>query len=219
MPEENDQHRLRLTFGKRDTLRFIGHLDLAKTWERVLRRAGVPLVYSQGFNPQPKMQLAAALPLGISSDCELLDIWVHGGILLEGLPERLNAVSPPGLVTYRVEQVPLKAPALQTLVRSAEYLVTVEEVEGAELRRRIADLLGADHIERERRGKTYDLRPLIIALSPEGEQTFRAHLALSQEGTARPDELLAAMGLSPNLARCHRVAIHLQEGDATVMPE
>lgn len=219
MSEETTQHRLRITFGKRDTLRFVGHLDLAKTWERVLRRAGIPLVYSQGFNPQPKMQLASALPLGISSDCELLDIWVHGELPLEGLPERLNAVSPPGLVTYRVEPVPLKAPALQARVRSAEYLITVEEVDGAELRRRLAGLLEADRIERERHGKLYDLRPLIIALSPEGERSFRAHLVLSQAGTARPDELLAAMGLSPNLGRYHRVAIHLQEDGVTTATE
>ena len=214
MPEStNPQYRLRITFGKTDTLRFVGHLDLAKMWERVLRRAGMPLAYSQGFHPQPKIQLATALPLGISSDCELLDIWLQESVLLDDLPERLNAVSPSGLTTHDVKEVPLKAPALQTRTVSAEYRITMSETDAALLRQRIVDVLEEDRIERQRRGKTYNLRPLIIDLSLEEENTLRAHLALGQKGNARPDELLSAMGFSPNLVRCHRVAIHLQSQD------
>lgn len=215
MTTTETKSRLRITFGKLDSLRFVGHLDLAKTWERVLRRAEIPLMYSQGFNPQPKMQLAAALPLGISSECELLDIWLTERVPLEGLPGRLNAVSPPGLITYHVEEVPLKAPALQTQVVGAEYRITVDEVDRADLQKRIEEVLAQEQIERERRGKTYDLRPLILALIPEEGNTFRAHLSLGGQGTARPDELLAAMGLSPNMARCHRIALHLRQDDTS----
>ncbi len=205
------QYRVRITFGKNDALRFIGHLDLAKLWERVLRRAAIPLVYSQGFNPQPKMQLASALPLGISSDCELLDIWLAEPVAPEILPERLNAVSPPGLRTYRAETVPLKAPALQTLLLSADYRITLTAVEEPGLSQRIADLLRCERIERERRGKTYDLRPLILALEALDERSLRVRLSLGSEGTARPDELLDAMGLSYDRARCHREALNLTD--------
>jgi len=209
MLEQAAQYRVRITFGKNDALRFIGHLDLAKLWERVLRRAEMPLVYSQGFNPQPKMQLASALPLGISSDCELLDIWLLEPVALDELPERLNAVSPPGLRTYRTQEVPLRAPALQTLLHSADYRITLAAIEGWNLEQRIADVLAQGQIRRERRGKTYDLRPLVLALDLLDEHSFRVRLSLGAEGTARPDELLAAMGLPFDQARCHREALHM----------
>ena len=65
--------RVRITFSKQGALRFIGHLDLHRLWERAMRRANLPLTYSQGFHPQPKISLAAALPLGFSSRGEVLD--------------------------------------------------------------------------------------------------------------------------------------------------
>ena len=68
--------RLRIKFSKVGALRYIGHLDLHHIWQRSIRRAGLPLVYSQGFHPQPKIQLASALALGFSSQAEVLDIWI-----------------------------------------------------------------------------------------------------------------------------------------------
>lgn len=220
MVGSDTQQRLRITFEKKDTMRFVGHLDLAKTWERVLRRANVPLVYSQGFNPQPKIQFAAALPLGISSEDERLDVWLQMRVTPGEVAGRLNAVSPPGLVVRHVEEVPPQSPALQTQVSSAEYRITVEEDEitDRDLERRLVHLLAQEYVERERRGKVYDLRPLILDLRLEGQNRFRAHLTLGDRGTARPDELLAALGLTPNRARCHRLALHLQD-DAPPEPE
>jgi len=210
MTEPIAQCRFRITFSKDGPLRFIGHLDLAKTWERVLRRAGAPLVYSQGFNPQPKMQIAAALPLGVSSEGELLDIWVKEPISPDGLVGQLNAVSPAGLVTLRAEVVPLRTPALQTQTVAADYRIVTDEVDEEELRRRVDDLLAQERLDRERRGKSYNLRPLIFQLEVMAANELRARLALGEQGTARPDELLSALGLSLNRARCHRLRLHLR---------
>jgi len=69
-----NRQRLRITFAKGETLKYISHLDLARAWERALRRAGVPLAYSQGFNPRPKMAFAAALPVGYTATAEMVDI-------------------------------------------------------------------------------------------------------------------------------------------------
>src|SRR5258707_4321734 len=88
---ESTRMRIRITFAKQGALRYTGHLDLHKIWERTARRADLDLIYSQGFHPQPKMQLAAALPLGFSSRCELLDMRVGGEVDLAGLPERLQS--------------------------------------------------------------------------------------------------------------------------------
>ena len=74
--QANYVQRLRLEFAKTGPTRFIGHLDLAKALERSLNRAQIPLAYTQGYNPRPRMQLAAALPLGFTSECELADVWL-----------------------------------------------------------------------------------------------------------------------------------------------
>jgi len=209
MTEAQIQYRYRLTFAKIDSLRYIGHLDLAKTWERVFRRAQLPIVYSKGFNPQPKMQLASALPLGISSECELLDLWLEAPVPVEDLAERLDAVSPPGLRTRHVQEVEAKSPPLQTLLRSAEYLIEVDDPDAGDLAGRIQQVMGQTEIVRERRGKNYDLRPLILGLEARGDAVFWTELSLGSQGTGRPDELLAALGFDPNLARMRRVALNL----------
>ena len=83
--------RIQITFSKQGSLRYTGHLDLHKLWERAARRAELPLAYSQGFHPQPKMNIAAALPLGFSSRCEVLDMRLEKAIPLDGLVEKLPA--------------------------------------------------------------------------------------------------------------------------------
>jgi radical SAM-linked protein len=205
--------RLRITFGKIGSQKYVGHLDLFKTWERILRRAELSLLYSQGFNARPKMQLASALPLGITSECEILDIWLDHPLPTEGLAERLMTVSPPGLPIYRIEEVPPKSPALQTLVESGVYLMTPTEPlqanEVADLRRRVFDLMSQSEVMRSRRDKPYDLRPLIRALSVDDTGQIRAELSLSEQGTGRPDELLDALGLKLDAMAVHRVEIRL----------
>lgn len=210
MSDLSEPSRIRITFAKTDALRFVGHLDLAKTWERVLRRAQVSLVYSRGFNPQPKMQLATALPLGVSSECELLDMWLAEQTDLQTLPDLLNRVSPPGLRSLSAEMVPLKSPALQTLVESAEYLLAVDDPEDPVLNSRIDAFLKAEQVLRERKGKVYNLRALVHSVEHAVNGAFQARLATGDQGNARPDEFLDALGLDASRVRCHRTALHLR---------
>src|SRR5512136_2296878 len=117
--------RLRITFAKTAAMQYTGHLDLHKTWERTLRRARLPLAYSEGFNPHPKIQLGAALPLGFTSECELVDIWLEAPQDLAEARAALEAAAPPGLRLIDLEEIPLQTPTLQTQVVAAEYRVTV----------------------------------------------------------------------------------------------
>ncbi len=214
MSDQPQPQRLRIIFGKLGSQKYVGHLDLAKTWERILRRASLSLSYSQGFNARPKMQLATALPLGITSECEILDIWLEYPLPIEGLAERLVAVSPPGLPIYRIEEVPAKAPALQTLVESSVYLMTPRDpLDIADLRRRVFELMSQSELMRIRRDKPYNLRPLIYSLFVNDEGQIRAELALSAEGgTGRPDELIDALGLPENSMSIHRTEIRMRSG-------
>ncbi|MBI4631746.1 MAG: DUF2344 domain-containing protein [Chloroflexi bacterium] len=186
--------RLRLTFTKTDSLKYIGHLDLHRTLERTLRRAGLPLAYSQGFNPQPKMNLAEALPLGITSECEVMDVWLETRIDLEQAKKDLDRATPPGMRILSLNEVDERLPPLQTQVVAAEYRVTVSGGVTVDLDSRLRDLLSQPTLMRERRGKHYDLRPLIESLSVE-ENILVMKLSARDGATGRPDEVLKALGM------------------------
>lgn len=213
--------RIRITFLKQGALRYTGHLDLHKLWERAARRAELPLAYSQGFHPQPKMNMAAALPLGFSSRCEVMDMRLEQAIPLENLPTRLNETLPSGLQVVDVEQVDEGAPALQTQVLSAEYEVTLTEaVDRSELKSKVDSVLESTSLPRERRGKTYDLRPLIeeLTLTPSplssrergaGVRVFM-RLTAREGATGRPEEVLDVLGIAFEGTRIERTRLIFQ---------
>ncbi|MFO3797390.1 MAG: TIGR03936 family radical SAM-associated protein, partial [Anaerolineales bacterium] len=116
--------RLRILFAKQGPLRYVGHLDLQKIWERTIRRAGLPLAYSQGFHPQARLQIASALPLGFTSRAEIIDIFLTRPIELASLKERLQAASPSGLEILEIKEVEMNEPSLQSQLRAAEYAIT-----------------------------------------------------------------------------------------------
>ncbi|MEP7286678.1 MAG: TIGR03936 family radical SAM-associated protein [Chloroflexota bacterium] len=211
MTDQAPLQRLRITFGKLGSQKYIGHLDLAKTWERILRRAEIALAYSQGFNARPKLQLVAALPLGITSECELLDMWLERPIPLEGLAQQLTAVSPPGLPIFKIEEVPIKSPPLQMLIASAVYLITPHQsIDTVDLRQRTTALMNQTEILRTRRDKPYDLRSLLLALEVIAEGQIRAEMVHTDQGAGRPDELVDALGLTTSDAAVHRLQIKLR---------
>lgn len=203
--------RIRITFKKQGPLRYTGHLDLHKLWERAARRAELPLAYSQGFHPQPKMNMAAALPLGFSSRCEVLDMKLEHDIQLDDLPTRLNETLPSGLQVVAVEQVDERAPALQTQVASAEYQVHLTEpIDGSELKRKVASVMEATSLPRERRGKTYDLRPLIENLDAPGSDKIVMRLTAREGATGRPEEVLDVLGIPFEETRIERTLLIFQ---------
>ncbi len=203
--------RIRITFTKQGALRYTGHLDLHKLWERAARRAELPLAYSQGFHPQPKMNMAAALPLGFSSRCEVMDMKLEHDIPLEDLATRLNATLPSGLQVVEVQQVDERAPALQTQVASAEYEVTLTEpVDGSELKRKVDSVITATSLPRERRGKPYDLQPLIEELKLLSDDKIYMRLAARESATGRPEEVLDVLGIAFEGTRIERTRLIFQ---------
>ncbi len=200
--------RIRITFIKQGALRYTGHLDLHKLWERAARRADLPLAYSQGFHPQPKMNMAAALPLGFSSRCEVMDIKLEQDISLHDLPTRLNRTLPSGIQVVDVSQVDERAPALQTQVLSAEYEITLTEpVDRSELERKIESVIESKAIPRERRGKMYDLRPLIEELKLLSDGKIFMRLAAREGATGRPEEVLDVLGIAFEGTRVERTRL------------
>ncbi len=214
--QANYVQRIRLRFGKHGAARYISHLDLARAVERALNRSGLPVAYTQGYNPRPRVQFASALPLGFTSDCELADVWLHERVAPQQVQALLAPVMPPGLPLVGAVETPLEAPAMQAAIVEALYEVDAAGLlPGDELRRRVEALLAAETLVRERRGKAYDLRPLVLGLDlqaqAEGRELLTMRLAQLPGNTGRPDELLRAMGLDPLDVHVHRTRIVLQE--------
>lgn len=117
--------RIRITFARGDETKYITHLDLMRFWERALRRAAIPIAYSEGFSPHAQISLAAPLAVGTTGDAELMDVWLAEPMPPRALTRAVSPQLPPGLSIVSAVEVGLALPALQAEVRFAEYLVTV----------------------------------------------------------------------------------------------
>ena len=216
--------RIRITFSKQGALRYTGNLDLHTLLERAARRAALPLAYSQGFHPTPKIQLASALPLGFSSRAEMMDIWLTSDCEISQLRTDLQATLPRDIQILNIETVDDRAPALQTQVIAAEYEATIPDEFASNLTSRLSAVMDAESLPRERRGKPYDLRPLIEELTPfvpsghsphfhgkwgetEGGVKLLMRLAAREGATGRPEEVLSALGIPPEFVRVERTRL------------
>jgi radical SAM-linked protein len=203
--------RIRITFSKAGAMQYVGHLDLHRSWERTFRRSGLPLAYSLGFHPQPRLNLACALPLGFTSQCEILDSWTEEEIPLDQLLASLTSALPPGLNILEIEQVDLLAPVLQTQVISAVYNITfLDEI--PDLDERLHRIISAEQLPRRRRDKPYDLRPLIenitmLPVNEDGHRRMQVQLSAREAATGRPEELINEIGVNFENTQVHRLKL------------
>ena len=209
--------RIRITFTKTGPLRYCSHLDLHGLWERAARRAGLPLLYSQGFHPLPRLQLAAALPLGFSGRAEIVDLWLDDSCRADLLtPAHLQSALPGGLIMRKADRVDESSPPLQTLMQAAEYEVTLAGPPATDIHQGIRRIMDAVSLPRLRRGRPYDLRPLIESLQMIRKRKtdpliLRMRLAQREGAAGRPDEVLQELGLPTEEARIERSALIFRE--------
>lgn len=207
--------RVRITFAKTDLMRFTGHLDLHRAWERLVRRARLPLAYSQGFSPHPRINLASALPLGFTSDCELVDIWLEQEIAAEDIRQALAQAAPPGISILAVVPVDDRLPALQAAVDASQFSVAfLDAVDNLETS--CHTLLDEKSLPRQWRKKPYDLRPLILDLrllpdDDQGHRRLMVTLTAREGATGRPEEVISALGYLPESTRVHRERLIFKE--------
>jgi radical SAM-linked protein len=186
--------RVRIRFSKQENLRLIGHRDLMRCLERVFRRAGLKLSFSEGFHPKPRMTFPLALAVGIEGVDEVMEVELAESCTAEELLRRLPPHAPPGLVFRAIEVLPDGGKKAQ--VESASYEVPIPAPCRAGLRERIERLLAAASwpIERTRGRAPIDLRPLLLELAlDEGVLAMRLHV--DRHGSVGPREVLAALGL------------------------
>ncbi|MDJ0617192.1 MAG: TIGR03960 family B12-binding radical SAM protein [Calothrix sp. MO_192.B10] len=129
VPNTNKVQRLRVWFGKQGDITLTSHLDLVRLLERIVRRARIPVAYTGGFHPHPRIAIANALTLGASSSGEIMDFELTQAMDAATFQQKLTAVLPADIPIYKVETLDLKAPAANQLLASAEYFLTIAVVD------------------------------------------------------------------------------------------
>ena len=177
--------------------------ELSDAWESAIRGSGLPLAWSEGATPRPRISIGAPLPVGMAADGELLDIVLTERLPIHQVRDALSQVIPEGWRLVDLHDVWLAGPALAGRVAAADYRITlVDGVAAAvDIDRACAALLAADHLPRERaKGGgtvTYDLRPLVIDVSvaaPGPPLVIATRTRFHPElGTGRPEEVIGAI--------------------------
>ena len=147
--------RVRIKYTKDNP--FIGHLDVVRLWERAIRRTELPILYSEGFNPRQKISFGPPLPLGFTSECELLDLLLKENYSLGNLEEELNKSLPMGFKIISAKNVPLHFPSLSKSIKMTTYRCRVSE----DISAIIKEILRKEKIIVNRQSKQIDIRPFI----------------------------------------------------------
>ncbi|HHT36543.1 MAG: TIGR03936 family radical SAM-associated protein [Candidatus Wallacebacter cryptica] len=202
---------IRLRFSVGETGRFISHLDVLRLMERSVRRAALPIEYSEGFNPIPKMSFASALPVGVTSNCEYVDLKMSADVDGCEATAALNSVLPQGFRILDAVNVPDRSEALMSIVNTAQYEVRIREsVQGIE--EKINGVLAHKEllitVERKRKTQVKDIRDLIDALTYDPESnTVYLQCASGLKNNLRPMDILPFLGLSLGDVLIHRTAL------------
>ncbi len=170
---EQQPTRMRLRFAKTGAMIYLSHLELITVFTRAVSRAGVPILFSQGFHPHPRFSFGTATSVGVESQAEYMDMFTASGMPAGEVRERLNAVLPEGLQVLEALEVDLKAPSISTLIESTRYRITIAKMTAEALREGRVQFLAHDSfvIERHKKGETQkvDLRSETISLMADGQ--------------------------------------------------
>lgn len=210
--------RLRIKFSRGEEVKFISHLDIMRLWQRIFIRAGVPLAYSEGFNPHPRISLAAPLALGVTSAAELMDVILSQWLSPHSFLSMVSHQLPRGIEIDQVLNMPPNSPSLQSQVRFAEYRVLLETQKNRDdIEDAIASVLARKELpwqhQRDTGVRRYDLRALIDEIRfidlEEGRCIIDMKLRCDSGGSGRPEQVAAAIGFDKYPRSIHRTRLIL----------
>ncbi len=188
--------KVRLRFAKRGDVRLVSHHDLMRCLERMLRRAALPMAYSQGFNPRPKVVFPLALGLGIEGRREVVELELAEPMGPSDVLRRLAAVAPEGFDFMEAEPAPERR---ASQVAAARYALEVPEADRAgtatALDRFLASTCWPYVRRRPQRTVEVDLRPFVLDARLDADGPLEFRLKVDPSGSARPEEFLEALGL------------------------
>ncbi|HEU4540057.1 MAG TPA: TIGR03936 family radical SAM-associated protein [Jiangellaceae bacterium] len=206
--------KLRIRFAKRGRLRFTSHRDFQRAFERALRRAQVPVAFSQGFTPHPKVSYAGAAPTGAASEAEYLEIAVTAQCDPAVVAAALDDALPPGLDI--VDVVAAGPVPLADQLQASEWAIDLPEVTREELATAIATFLAEPVVEIERMTKngvrTLDARGAVVRMAVGDTGPTLRLVVRHQTPTVRPDDILVGLRRLAGLHETGHVATRLAQG-------
>lgn len=225
---------IRMQFRKTREGRFMSHLDLMHTWERVIRRSQLPLAFSQGFNPHPKINFASALAVGTTSDGEYMDMELTADLPLEQVKQELDRAMPPAFEVTAMKVVTGKVPSLMSIIERGRYqlrLEFVEEVTQQQLEDAIEEFWKREEIiiyrykKNSKDKKAVNIRPGVyeMKLTADGRYAVLDILVQSgNEGNIRPEEVAyglmsAGMPAVQHVVRIHRLGLYLFDKEGAMV--
>jgi radical SAM family uncharacterized protein/radical SAM-linked protein len=176
--------RIRMQFSRLGRVRFLSHLDLMTLFHRATVRAGVPIAYSQGFNPHPKIAFGPALSVGTESEAEYFDMDTDPFVDIRQAAQSLNSSLPEGLRIVQARTVPKNTPSLSGSIGRYVYAVAVPTAHAAALAERVQDFLALGTVIVEKDGKQKDIRPGIESIGLKGP--FLVEIVLQDSEKAKP---------------------------------
>ena len=189
---------MRIRFAKRGPVRFISHRDVARAFERAFRVAELPVAFTLGFSPRPKVSFGPALAVGYESDAEYLDVECTDEVAGDDVAAAVNTALPDGMAVTGIAPLADRAPALQEAITSLAYRVTLDPVEGGVLSGAVDALLARHElpIEVTRKGEraVEDIRPCVLSLTSArgGAPTFELEVA-TKPRTLRVADVVAGL--------------------------
>ncbi len=227
--------RLVVKYTKGEKVKYISHLDFMRLVQRALRRAEIPVAYSKGFNPHPRLSFASALAVGTTSDGEYLDIILEKEMDPKTLCHRMNEKLPEGIRFVKAVAIDEKAPSLMSVVERGEYLINISGIHdaGADAAALIENFLSQTEIltiKKTKKGeRQVDIKPMIhsidIVSQHEDGITIKALLSAGSKANLRPEQLTEALLDFANisysselLVQIHRLDLYLFQDGKWVTP-
>lgn len=224
---------VRMKYSKTSAGRFMSHLDLLRTIERTFRRAGLPLAFSEGFNPHPKISFGSALAVGVTSDGEYLDVELREETALDFLESKLKAASPSGIEIINVVKLDQRNQSLTAQINMAGYLVKVplaQEMDTHTLQKFISLVMAQPSLCIVREGKKgirqVDIRKGIYHLEGEikkDEMIILMKVQIGSEGNVRPEEVVEILRKTGEIhlregMQIHRLGLFILNGEEIKTP-
>ena len=217
--------RAMIRFGKQPRLRFISHLDLQRFFQRALNRTGLPVAYTQGFNPHAIMSFGSALALGWTSEYEILDVKLSVPMGRKRTEEAMRQALPEDLPVLEVRMVDDRHPAPMAMVRASDYEIALLGESAGAVLDAVDAFLASEQVMAVRKTKSgekeIDIRPLAISLERAGD-VLLARLKLTETDTLKPDLLVNSLaklaGVEPPEARIHRRCLLGEDESGALRP-
>lgn len=211
MQEHQTAYVQRCSFARSGATVYLGHLDLMTCFERACRRAGLPILYSQGYNPRPMMVFALPLGVGIETRCDYLDVSLKCPYDASKFTEELNAFLPDGLRIIKSKEIPEPKDSIMSIVTTASYRFEAKGIREAMEKAMKEETLIVTKMAKGKEKQT-DIRPLLISLSQASDgdpDSVEFYAFAGSERNVRPDLILSSLskycGMDPDLAENARV--------------